>query len=114
LLWQYVIYQQGRAFHHASRPTAGTKASVFAAKGNQTILVARGTLHPDEPVLQSAAFQKAVEFLFYMKWQWSALLLHQAGKGRVVRFDDLIKKCLLRLMAQVLRQTDRAVLAQCQ
>jgi hypothetical protein len=90
LLWQYVIYQQGRAFHHASRPTAGTKASVFAAKGNQTILVARGTLHPDEPVLQSAAFQKAVEFLFYMKWQWSALLLHQAGKGRVVLFYECI------------------------
>jgi hypothetical protein len=76
LLWQYVIDQQGGAFRHASCPTTGAKSSAFAAKGDQTVLVARGTLDPDEPVLQSTAFQKVVKFLFYMKWQWSALFLH--------------------------------------
>jgi hypothetical protein len=86
LLWQYVIHQQGSAFRHASCPTTGVKASAFTAKSDQTILVARGTLHPDEPVLQSAAFQKVGEFLFHVKGQWSALLLHQAGKSRVVLF----------------------------
>jgi hypothetical protein len=114
LLWQDVIDQQGGAFRHPSCPAAGTKASTLAAKGDQTILVARGTLHPDEAVLQSATFQKVAEFLFYVKGQWSALLLHQAGKGRVVLFYDLIKKSLLRLVAYILRQTDRAILAQCQ
>jgi hypothetical protein len=63
LLWQYVIYQQGGAFHHASCPTTGAKSSAFAVKGDQTILVARGTLDPDEPVFQMAASQKVVEFL---------------------------------------------------
>jgi hypothetical protein len=53
-------------FHHASCPTTGAKPSAFAAKGDQTILLARGTLDPDEPVLQMAASQKVVEFLFYM------------------------------------------------
>ncbi len=60
LLWQYVIYQQGGTFHHAPCPTAWTKASALAAKGDQTILVARGTLHPDEPVFHAAAFQEVL------------------------------------------------------
>ncbi len=71
-------------------------------------------MHSDEPVSQSAAFQKVVEFPYYMKWQWSALLLHQSEKSRVVLFYNLIKKCLLRLVAFILRKTDCAILAQCQ
>jgi hypothetical protein len=97
------------------KPLRSPKApTVGAAEGDQTIPVARGTLHPDEPMFQSATFQEIVEFLFYVKWQWSALLLHQAGKGRVVLFYDLIEKCLLRLVAFILRKTGCAILAQCQ
>ena len=93
--------------------TAWAKASALATEGDQIIFATRGTLHPDEPVFQSTAFQKVVEFLFYVKWQWSALLLHRSGKGRVVLLDDLIEKCLLRLVAFILRKTGSAILAQC-
>jgi len=97
------------------KPLRSPKApTVGAAEGDQTILVARGTLHPDKPMFQPPAFQEVVEFLFYVKWQRPALLLHQAGKGRVVMLYDLIEKCLLRLVTFILRKTGCAILAQCQ
>ena len=41
------------------------------------------------------------------------VLLHQSGKGGIVLSYDLIEKCLLRLVAFILRKTGCVILAQC-
>lgn len=52
-------------------------------------------------MFQSAALQVGLEFPVYMVGQGFALLGQLINQGRVVRFDKLVEKCLLGLMAFV-------------
>jgi hypothetical protein len=58
-----------------------------------------GALHPQESVLQTAAFEVVGKFLLYVQGQVLALRDHHIPERRVVPLDDVIEKRLLRPMA---------------
>ena len=52
LMGQYFTYQQGSTFCHTACPATGTKATTFAAKGDQVLRMASLTLHPQKTMLK--------------------------------------------------------------
>lgn len=54
---QYLIHQQGGAFHHAAGPATGAEPSSLTGEGHQLLMVAAFTAHPQEPVLQAPALE---------------------------------------------------------
>ena len=59
------------------------------------------TAYPEKAVLEAAALQVGLEFPVDMLGQGFALLGQLVNQGGVVRFDELVEKCLLGLMSFV-------------
>ena len=55
------------------------------------------TLHPQESMLQAAAFEVIGKFLLHMQGQGLALHGHHIPKFRVMLLDDLIEQRLFKL-----------------
>jgi hypothetical protein len=98
---QYFVHQQGSAVGHAPRPTARTKAALFAAEGHQAFRVTAVTTQPQETVLEATAFEVRLELLADVIWQHPTLKRPLRLKSRVVLFDKLVKKRPFRAMALV-------------
>jgi hypothetical protein len=58
-------------------------------------------LHPQEAMLQSAAFEVVGKFLLYAQGQVLDLRVHHIPEYRVVPLDDVIEKRLLRSMTLI-------------
>jgi hypothetical protein len=69
----YLIDQQCGAFGHTPRSAAGAEASSLATEGNQVFMMTFATLHPQESMLQAAAFEILGKFLLHMQGQGLAL-----------------------------------------
>ena len=54
--------------------------------------------HPQESVFEAAALEVGLEFPVDMVGQEFALLGQLVDQRRVVRFDELVEKCLLGVM----------------
>jgi hypothetical protein len=57
--------------------------------------------YPEESVFETTALQIGFEFPVYMLGQGFTLLGQLVHQSRVVRIDELVEKCLLRLMGLV-------------
>ncbi len=64
-------------------------------------------------MFEAAALQVGLEFPVNMVGQGFALLGQLLHQGRVVRFDELVEQCLLRLMA-LIGSFSKAIPALCQ
>ncbi len=74
--------QQGGAFHHPPRPTAGAEAAPFATEGHEVFGMAGVTANPQEAMLKTAAFEVVFEFPLDILRQFRALcaqLGHESG-----------------------------------
>jgi hypothetical protein len=56
LMRQDFVHQQGGAFHHPPRPTAGANATMLATEGHEVFAMAGVTANPQETMFQTAAF----------------------------------------------------------
>jgi len=79
----------------------GEHAVEAGAEGHQVLGVARLAAQPQEPVLQTAAFQVIVELPLDIVRQFPTLLRQMGDERRVMLFDDPIEKGLLGPMALV-------------
>jgi hypothetical protein len=59
---QDFVHQQGGAFHHPPRPTAGANATMLATEGHEVFGMAGITANPQEAMSQTAALQVVFEF----------------------------------------------------
>jgi hypothetical protein len=98
LFRQNLIDQLCGTFGHASRTTTGAESAPLATERDQVFTMAFFTLHPQEPVFQTSAFEVIGKFLLHMQGQGLALHGHHIPELRVMPFDDLIEKSLFRSM----------------
>lgn len=96
------IGKQGCRFGHTAGATAGAKPPLLAGKARgrpgQALKVAVIAAHAQEAVFEATALEVGLEFSVNMVGQGFALLGQLVDQRRVVRFDELIEKCLLGLM----------------
>jgi hypothetical protein len=103
---QDVIHQQCSAFGHASSSTAGTEAAAFATTGDQVFRMAGVAAHPQETVLETAAFEVILEFPLDALWQYHTLGRQMYLERRVVSLDKLIEKGSFGAMAHVYKRAN--------
>jgi len=95
-----------RAPQLGQNPLRSPKApTVGATEGDQVLRMAGVTLHAQKTMLKTATLEICLELLADVIWQHPALKRPLRLKSRVVFFDKLVKKGLLRAMALVLRHT---------
>jgi hypothetical protein len=97
----YLIDQQCGAFGHTPRTAAGAEASSLATECYQVFMMTFAALHPQEAMLQAAAFEVIGKFLFFVQRKGLVLSGHHIPELRVVSLDDLIEKRLFRPMALI-------------
>jgi hypothetical protein len=75
----------------------------LATERGQVFMMAFFTLHPQESVLQTTAFEVIGKFLLHLQRQGLALHGHHIPELRVVSFNDLVQEGLFRSMAFIRR-----------
>ena len=86
---------------HASRPAAEANAAAFTTEPQQMLGSTGLAAHPQQSVLQTAAFQVILELALDIRRQVPALRRQMGGKYRLVLFDNPVEKGLLDLVALV-------------
>jgi hypothetical protein len=110
---KYIIREQSSTLGHAARATAGAESALLAGKRNKPLEVAFVAAHPEKAVFEATALQVGLEFPVNMVGQGLTLMGQLVHQGGVVRFDELVEQCLLRLMALV-SSFAKAIPALCQ
>jgi hypothetical protein len=64
LMGQDIIHQQSGAVGHSSCPATGAKTAAFTTERHQLLIMASLTPDPEKAMLQPAAFQVGLKFLY--------------------------------------------------
>jgi len=88
-----------RCLGHPAGAITVAESALLAGKRNKPLEVAFVAAHPEKAVFEATALQVGLELPVNMVGEGFALLGQVAHQGGVVRFDELVEQCLLRLMA---------------